>query len=120
MTGVQTCALPIFGLVNGDKIIELGIEYSDDLGALVIHDFLVLLVPEHGNGEPVGLLRDELQASDYGKADGPPGIAWLGSEIQIFDVFRAIQGINVRCRVVVDACEGPSLLAHTRGNNRDS
>jgi len=51
-----------FGLINGDKIVELRIEDSDDLGALVIHDFLIFLVPEHRNREP-------------------SGIAWLGFKI---------------------------------------
>ena len=107
-------------LVSGDEIVELGIEDSDDLGALVIHDFLILLVPKQRNGESMGLLRDEFRTSDHGKVGGPSRITWFGSEIQILDVFRAVQGIDLGCRVFVDACEGPSVLAHTRGNNRDS
>ena len=44
------------GLVSGNEIVELGIEHPDDLGAFVVHNCLALLVPKHGNGEPVGLL----------------------------------------------------------------
>ena len=33
------------GLVSGEEIIELGIEHSDDLGALIVHDRVILLVP---------------------------------------------------------------------------
>jgi len=88
------------GLVGRNEIVELGIEYPDDLGAFVIHNRLVLLVPEHGNGEPSGITR-------------------LGLEVQIPDMLRTVQRINLCCRVFVDACEGPSLLAHAGGNNRD-
>ena len=38
-----------------DEIVELGVEHSDDLGAFVVHDRLVLLVPKDRNGEPVEL-----------------------------------------------------------------
>ena len=44
------------GVVGRDDIVELGIEYSYDLGAFVVHNRLVLLVPKHGNGEPARLV----------------------------------------------------------------
>ena len=47
------------GLVRGDEIVELGIEDSDDLGTLIVHDRLILLVPKDRDGEPVRRLRDE-------------------------------------------------------------
>jgi len=88
------------GLVGRDEIVELGVEHSDDLGAFVVHDRLVLLVPKDRNGEPSGII-------------------WLGLEIQILDVSRAVQRIDLRCRVLVGSCEGPPVLAHARGNNRN-
>lgn len=75
------------GLVCGDEVVEFGIEDSDDLRALIVHDGLILLVPKDGDGEPVGRLRDEFWTSDHGLADGPSAVAWVGSEIQILDVF---------------------------------
>jgi hypothetical protein len=107
------------GLVSRDEIIELGIEYSDDLGALIVHDCFVLLVPKDGDGEPVRRLRDRLWTSDHGLADGPSAVTWVGSEIQILDVFRPVQGVDVRRRELVDIRERPAPLAHTGGDYGD-
>lgn len=46
------------GPVGRDEVVELGIEHSDYLGTLVIHDRLVLLIPKDGNSEPMESLRD--------------------------------------------------------------
>ena len=40
------------GLVRGELVVERGVEHADDLRALIVHDCLLLLVPEHGHREP--------------------------------------------------------------------
>jgi len=87
-------------LVGGDELVELGIEYSDNLGAFIVHDCVIFLVPEQRDGKPSGII-------------------WFSPEIQVLDVFRTVQRIDLRRRVIIDTREGPSLLAHARGNNRD-
>ena len=38
-------------LIRRELVIERCVEHADDLGALVVHNCLLLLVPEHGHGE---------------------------------------------------------------------
>ena len=59
------------GFVCGDKLVELRIEDSDDLGALVIHDRLVLLVPEHGDGEPICGGWGCYETCSFGRSEEP-------------------------------------------------
>ena len=43
---VQRC------FVGGKQVIEGGVEDADDFRALVIHNSLVLAIPENGNSKP--------------------------------------------------------------------
>ena len=49
----------------------------------------------------------------------PPSIVGIGLEIQIFDVFWAIERINFCSRELVDVCERPSFGAHVWGHDGD-
>lgn len=51
------------------NVVELGIEHLDDLGALVVHYHLQLLVPQDGDGWPL----DVVEAGDLVELPHAPG-----------------------------------------------
>jgi hypothetical protein len=80
-----------FGVFS--KLIELRVEHPDDLGALVVDDGALDLVPEDGNG-------------------GTAVVFGVGLEVKVADAGGVVDGIRgVDSRVVLSCSESPGALS---------
>ena len=80
-------------IVREDRV-KLRVEDADDLRRLVVHDRVLLLVPEHGHGEPAR-------------------VGGVRAQIQVLHVSRIVQRVRVRVRELVRRRKRPTFRAHT-------
>ena len=79
----------------GHERAELRVEHADDLRRLVVHDRVLLLVPQHGHREA-------------------PRVARVCAQVKVLHVLRVVQRVLVRAGEGVCGREGPAVRAHLR------
>ena len=93
-------------------MVESRVEDEDNFRAFIVDDRMCFLVPQNGNSKPVVSVR-LLGSLCMNIRDEPAFVSWISFQIEILDMLRLVQRINIGIRERIDARKCSEVLSST-------
>jgi hypothetical protein len=99
-------------LVFGEKLVECGVEDTNDLGGFVIYNLVRFLIEQDWNGEPER--TSQYSHRHLSENDMPSRISGFHLQVNVLDVFSSLDWIWASTREWIYVGKRPAVFTHTR------